>query len=90
MLGSNLAEELAVGLEGSLGEDGRLPEFGGQVAVGLSEGMESSLNEVTHSLGVTSGGGVHIIDTSHGDELLGDGGGDDTSTSGSGDKSYSD
>jgi hypothetical protein len=60
------------------------PEIGGEVSVGLGKGVESSLDEVLGSSGVTSGWGVNIIDTGELEEFLGDGGTNNTSSSGSG------
>lgn len=76
-------EEVGVLLEGGLGESALSPEIGGQVSVGVADGEEGSLHEVTHSLGASLGLGVHIMDTSELEDLLGHAGSDDSGTTGS-------
>lgn len=66
------------------------PKVGGEILVGLSEALEDGLDEVLTGSGVTSGSSVNIIDTSKGEEFLGDGGTDNSSSSGSGGKLDSD
>jgi len=62
-----------------------LPEVRGEVAVGVSKGVVSSLDEVTHRLGVSTGGGVGILESSHGQQLLRSRGSDEAGSTGSGD-----
>lgn len=54
--------------------------------VGVGESSIHGLNEVFASSGMTSGGGIAIIDTSEQQEFLGNGSTDNTSTSGGRDK----
>ena len=69
-----------VGLNGeSLG-----PKVRGQVLVGLGKGLVGGLQEVLSGSGMTRGVSVTILDTSEGEHLLGDGGTNNTSTSGGG------
>jgi len=85
--GALLGVSLELLSESSEGRGNRLnlgPEIGGEVSVGLSKGIEDGLDEVLGSSGVTGGGGVNIIDSSELEELLGDGGSDNTGSSGSG------
>jgi hypothetical protein len=56
-------QEVGVLLERGLAKTGLLPEIWGQIGVGLADGEEGSLHEVTHGLRATLGLGVHIIDT---------------------------
>ena len=63
-------------LKGGSGELGSSPEIRSKVRIGVLEGVEDSLDEVSKSTGVTSGGGVDIINSSHGEELLGNGSSD--------------
>jgi len=58
--------------------------------VGLGEGSIHGLDEVFASSGMTSGGGIAIIDTSEHQEFLGNGSTDNTSTSGGRDELGSD
>ena len=62
------------------------PEIGSEVSVGFAESVEGSLEEVLSGSGMTSSLSVTILDTSEGEHLLGDGGTNDTGTSGSGDE----
>ena len=48
-----------------LGEDGLLPEVGGEVAVGLGDGGVGGLGEVAEGAGGALGRGVAVLDTSH-------------------------
>lgn len=73
-----------------LGEWHVLPQVGCQVGVGLCDGSESGLGEVTQSAGGSSRRRVAILDTSHLQQLLGDRGGDDASTSWRGDETHLD
>lgn len=56
------------------------PHIRGQESVGLSQGEVASLDKVTHGTGVTSGGGVGIMDTGQRQHLLGGRGSNETST----------
>lgn len=67
-------------------ELGLLPQVGGQEAVGVGDGGESSLEGVLEGLGGAGGGGVGILDTGELEETLDGGGGDQGGTTGSGDK----
>lgn len=60
------------------------PEIGAQESVGVANGLETGLDEILGGTGATLGAGVHIIDTSELQDLLGAGSGDDTGTTGSG------
>jgi len=81
-------QEVGVLLERGLAKTGLLPEIWGQIGVGLADGEEGSLHEVTHGLRATLGLGVHIIDTSELKHLLGYLGGDDTSSARGRDKAH--
>ena len=59
-----------------------LPQIRAQELVGLGNGSQGSLQEVTLSSGATLGLCVAVLDTSHLKETLGGRGGDDTGTSG--------
>mmetsp|Transcript_4919 Transcript_4919/g.8521 ORF Transcript_4919/g.8521 Transcript_4919/m.8521 type:complete len:296 (-) Transcript_4919:62-949(-) len=85
-LGGGLGEEVGELLEGRLDEASLVPELGRQETVGPAKGVEGSLHEVTQSLGGSSGGGVHILDTGHHQHLLGGAGGNNTSSLGGGDQ----
>jgi hypothetical protein len=92
---SLLALSVAFELVSVSGEEGRKvislgPKVGGQELVGLGESLVHGLNEVFASSGVTSGGGIAIIDTSEHQEFLGNGSTDNTSTSGGRDELASD
>merc|ERR1740128_1634386 len=82
-----LRQEVGELLVGRLGEDGLLPEVGGKVAVGLGDGGVGCLGKVSKSSSGALGGGVAILNSSHLEKLLGDGSGDDASSTGSGDES---
>lgn len=77
-------------LEGGLAKAGLLPQVRGEIGVGLTDGKESSLHEVTHGLGSTLSLGVDVMDTSELEHLLGDLGGNDTSSARGGDKTHDD
>lgn len=85
-----LLQVVSVFLEGRLLESGGGPEVGGEVAVGFEEGLVGGLDEVTQGAGRTAGAGVHILDTSHLEDLLGGTSSDDTSTTGGGDQAEAD
>merc|ERR1719222_304610 len=82
-----LRQEVGELLVGRLCEDGLLPEVGGKVAVGLGNGSVGCLGKVSESSSGALGRGVAILDSSHLEKLLGDGSGDDTSSTRSGDQS---
>ena len=67
--------------EWGLDEVGLWPEIRGQESVGLLEGLEESSTEVLSGSGLTSATGVDIIDTSEVQDLLGNHGGNATSSS---------
>ena len=73
-------------MEGRDGEGAVVPEVRGQVTVGLGDGLEGSLDEVTQSPGGTARGGVDILNTGELQQLLGDTSGNKTSTTGGGDE----
>jgi hypothetical protein len=73
-------KEVRVSLEGLRGELVLLPEIGGEVTIGVGNGTESGLDEVTHGLGLTGGRRVDIADTGELQELLGSQGSDETGT----------
>ncbi len=66
------------------------PQVGGQEGVSLGDGLESSLQEVTHGSGLTAGLGVAVLDTSELEHALRGRGGNDTGTTGSGHKTAHD
>jgi len=84
------SKEVGVLLKRGLGESILGPHVGGEVGVGLLDGVEGGLGEVSKGLGVTTRRGENVLNTSESDELLGDTGGDDTSTTGSGDETHGD
>lgn len=85
-----LSEEIGVLLLRSRSQVVRSPQVGGQETGGLGKGVVHGHGQVTSGTGVTSGGGVNILDTSHGQQLLGDEGSDNAGTTRSRDKSASD
>jgi len=85
-----LGKEVRVLLERSGSQDILLPEIRLQVSVCVAKSIEKSLDEVTHGTGVTSGGGVAIINPSHGQEPLSGGRGHKSGTAGSGDETHAD
>jgi hypothetical protein len=87
---ASLGKEVGPLLVRRLGESGLGPEVRGQEAVGASDGLETGLQEVTLGLGATTGGGVAVINTSEGQETLGNGGSDNTGTTGSRDDTAGD
>ena len=66
------------------------PEVGGKEGVGLGDGLEGSLQEVTHGGRLTGRLGVAVLDTSELEHALRGGGGNDTRTTGSGHKTAHD
>ena len=85
-----LGEVISELLVGRLLEDGLLPQVRGQVGVGGGHGGISGLGEVTQGAGGATCGGVAVVNTGHLKQLLGDGGGDDTSSPGGGDQPHPD
>jgi len=63
-----------------------LPEVGGEEAVGVDDGDKGGLEGVLEGLGGAGRGCVGVLDTSELEETLDGGGGNETSTAGSGDK----
>jgi len=64
------------------GDGGLLPQIGGQDLVGVLQGSEASLHEITFGLGVTGRASEAIRDTSESHKLLSGGGTDNASTTG--------
>jgi len=85
-----LAEEVGVLLGRGWGKVSRSPKVRGQEGGGLGKGVVHGHGQVTSGSGVTSGGGVDILNTSHGQQLLRDKGGHNTGTTRSRDQSASD
>ena len=85
-----LGQVVGILLIRTLGEDGLLPQVGGQVGVGLGDGGVGSLGEVAKGSGGATGRGVAILDTSHLKKLLGDGGRHEPGSSGGGDEPHQD
>ncbi len=77
-------------LIGSLDQSGFLPQIGGQISISGSNGVEGSLDKVTHGLGMSSTGGKDVIDTGVLQYFLGDSSSYDTSSSGSGNQTHAD
>lgn len=63
-----------------------LPQVGGKETVCVADSKESGLESVLEGLGRTGGGCVGILDTSKLEETLDSRGGNETGTTGSGDK----
>jgi hypothetical protein len=85
-----LGKEIGVLLERSSSQGIFLPEIRLKVAISVTESVEKSLDEVTHGTGVTTSGGVAIINTSHGQKTLSTGGRDQSSTTGGRDETNTD
>jgi len=83
-------EDVSEFLEWSLGEAALLPEIGGEVSVGVLNGEEGGLHEVTHRLGASLGLGVDVIDTGELEDLLGHTGSNDSRTTGGWYEAHSD
>lgn len=81
LLSSELVREL---LEGRADELGLLPEVRGEESVGVGDGGEGGLEGVLKGLGGAGGLGVGVLDTSKLHQALDGGGGNETSTAGSG------
>mmetsp|Transcript_27592 Transcript_27592/g.50287 ORF Transcript_27592/g.50287 Transcript_27592/m.50287 type:complete len:291 (-) Transcript_27592:72-944(-) len=77
-----LGEEISVLLERSCRKGILFPEIRLQVSVGVTEGVEQRLDEVTHGTGVTTGRGVAILNTGHAQKTLAGGGGHKSGTAG--------
>jgi len=60
-----------------------LPEFGAEVSVGVTKGIEDGLDKVPHGTCVTSTGGIAIGDAGHGHQFLSGGRGHESGTTGS-------
>merc|ERR1712061_639496 len=85
-----LREPVCELLVGRLLEYGLLPEVWSQVGIGGSHRSVGGLGKVTKGAGGSSGAGVAVLDTGHLQQLLGDGGGHDPGTAGSGAQSHPD
>ena len=85
--GALLCQEVGVLLLRSGREVGGTPQVRGQETRGLGECMVHSHGQVTSGTRVTSGGGVHVLNTRHGQQLLGDKRRHDTGSTRSGDQS---
>jgi len=85
-----LGEEVGVLLVGRLLEHGLLPQVGSEERVGLADGSIGSLGEVSKGSSGATSRGVAILNTSHHQQLLGDGGRNDASTTGGRDQSHPD
>ena len=85
-----LGEVISELLVGRLLEDCLLPQVRGQVGISGGHGGIGSLGEVTQGAGGATGGGVAVINTSHLQQLLGHGGGDDAGSAGRGDDPHPD
>ena len=82
-----LLEELGELLVWWDGESFVLPEVWGEEGVGRADSLESGLGEVSKGGGGAASRGVAIFKTGHLHKLLGDWTANETSSSGSGDKS---
>jgi hypothetical protein len=67
-----------------------LPQVGAQELVGLGDGGQGSLQEVSLSRSGSGGLGVTVLDSGHLEESLRSGGGDDVGSSGYGEQGESD
>ena len=77
-------------LVGSIGEDSGGPHLRRQEAVSLGQGSENCHGEIASGSGVSRGRRVHVLDTGHVQQLLGDEGRDDTGSSGGRDQTNAD
>jgi len=77
-------------LVGSRQELGLSPEIRGQERVGLGQSVEGGLDEVSESLGSTSGGGEAIVNSGVVQNLLGDLTSDNAGTTGGRHKTHAD
>lgn len=65
---------------------GLFPEVGGEECVGVADGREGGLEGIFEGLCAAGRGGVNVLNTSKLEEALDGGGGNEASTTGSGDK----
>jgi len=65
-----------------------LPELRTEVSVGGLQGVEHGLNKVTHGTGVTTSGGVTILNSGHVHELLSGGGRDESGSARGGNETH--
>lgn len=79
-----LAQDITELLQRAPHELGLLPEVGGEEAVGVDDGNEGGLEGVLEGLGGAGRGGVGVLDTSKLEQTLDGGGGNEASTTGSG------
>ena len=84
LLGSLSLEPLGVLGVVRLNRESLGPEIWGEVLIGLHESLIGGLKEVLAGSGMARRLSVAILDTGEGQELLGNGGGDDAGTSGGG------
>ncbi|ALC38326.1 Bka, partial [Drosophila busckii] len=85
-----LGQEVRVCLVGSGSQWHLLPQVWCQISVGLGNGSIGSLGEITQSTSGTTSRRVAILNTSHGQQLLGNWGRHDASTTGSWDQTHRD
>ena len=83
---SLLGQEISVLLSRVSSEVGRGPQIRGQEAGSSAQSIVHSHRQVTSGTRVTGGGGVHILNTSHGQKLLRDKRSNDTGTTRGGDQ----
>jgi hypothetical protein len=81
-----LAQNVTELLQRAADELSLLPKVGGEEAVGVDDGKEGSLEGVLEGLGGTGRAGVSVLDTGELEQTLDGGGGNETGTTGSGDK----
>lgn len=87
-MGSVLVLEVeSVDDEGVVGDDGSSPEIGRVVFVVGLDGSKGSLDEVSSGSSLTLSLGVDVMDTGELEELLGHGGSNEASSTGSGHES---
>lgn len=82
----SLAEDITKLFQRVADELSILPEVGCEETVAVADGDEGGLEGVLKGLGGSGRGGVSIVDTGKLEETLDGGGGNETSTAGSGDK----
>ena len=83
-----MTQDVSKLLQRAPGELGLLPQVRGKEAVGVDDGHEGSLEGVLEGLGRTGGLGVGVLDTGKLKQTLDGGRGNDTGTTGSGDKLF--
>ena len=81
-----LAQNVTELLQRAADELSLLPKVGGEEAVGVDDGKEGSLEGVLEGLGGAGRAGVGVLDTGELEQTLDGGGGNETGTTGSGDK----